>query len=202
MNGRRPQNAQSSSSGSTPSARTNGIFLSNEDTTQSASNSDENAPKKQKTNDTGISSEQTFIESQSDPVPERRTTPAPSKQDHVLITDVALSAHYTQVLLGSLVAQPELYDDLSGVARIFFVFSDLSVRSSGRYRLKFQLFFLPNEQQRMATSPLQVVSDVFTVFSPKTFPGMKDSTELSKCLARQGAKIHIRYDGANRLSWY
>lgn len=38
-------------------------------------------------------------------------------------------------------------------------------------------------------------SDVFHVFSAKKFPGVIESTPLSKCFATQGIKIPIRKDG-------
>lgn len=40
-----------------------------------------------------------------------------------------------------------------------------------------------------------VYSDVFQVFSAKKFPGVIESTPLSKCFAIQGIKIPIRKDG-------
>ena len=40
-----------------------------------------------------------------------------------------------------------------------------------------------------------VFSDVFQVFSAKKFPGVIESTPLSKCFALQGIKIPIRKDG-------
>jgi hypothetical protein len=40
-------------------------------------------------------------------------------------------------------------------------------------------------------------SDVFHVFSAKKFPGVCESTDLSKCFAVQGIKIPIRKDGGN-----
>lgn len=40
-----------------------------------------------------------------------------------------------------------------------------------------------------------VFSDVFQVFSAKKFPGVIESTGLSKCFATQGIKIPIRKDG-------
>ena len=42
-----------------------------------------------------------------------------------------------------------------------------------------------------------VFSDVFQVFSAKKFPGVCESTALSKCFATQGIKIPIRKEGAN-----
>lgn len=38
-------------------------------------------------------------------------------------------------------------------------------------------------------------SDPFQVFSAKKFPGVIESTSLSKCFALQGIKIPIRKDG-------
>jgi hypothetical protein len=37
-------------------------------------------------------------------------------------------------------------------------------------------------------------SDPFTVYSAKKFPGVIESTPLSKCFAQQGIKIPIRKD--------
>lgn len=41
-------------------------------------------------------------------------------------------------------------------------------------------------------------SDVFTVYSAKKFPGVVESTPLSKCFATQGIKIPIRKDGVGK----
>ena len=38
-------------------------------------------------------------------------------------------------------------------------------------------------------------SDSFIVYSAKRFPGVVESTDLSKCFATQGIKIPIRKDG-------
>lgn len=40
-------------------------------------------------------------------------------------------------------------------------------------------------------------SDAFTVFSAKKFPGMIESTELSKAFASQGIRIPVRHAGEN-----
>jgi hypothetical protein len=40
-------------------------------------------------------------------------------------------------------------------------------------------------------------SDSFTVFSAKKFPGMIESTELSKAFAAQGIRIPVRHAGEN-----
>ncbi|KAJ3036862.1 hypothetical protein HDV00_002345 [Rhizophlyctis rosea] len=106
---------------------------------------------------------------------------------------------YTQILLGSLVSPCYMLNDANGERGLYFVFPDVSVRTSGQYRLKFRLFgvdcMLSSEP---STAKASVESEIFTVYSPKTFPGMSDSTDLSKCFARQGIRIHIRTDARNR----
>ena len=51
-----------------------------------------------------------------------------------------LSDLYSQVLVGSLVSPCHVLTDLDGNKSMFFVFNDISVRISGRFRLKFLLF--------------------------------------------------------------
>ncbi|KAI8910517.1 velvet factor-domain-containing protein [Powellomyces hirtus] len=127
--------------------------------------------------------------------------------------------HHMQVLIGNLVSPCNVLSDLDGSKSMLFSFPDISVRVSGRYRIKFLVLdvkssrvaeFAPSKdctsatgQQCCPSSPAQrnpystnhcVLSDVFTVYHPKEFPGMADSTPLSKCLAQQGIRIHIRPD--------
>ncbi|KAJ3413922.1 hypothetical protein HDV05_007290 [Chytridiales sp. JEL 0842] len=45
---------------------------------------------------------------------------------------------------------------------------------------------------RTSASLSCAVSDLFTVYSPKSFPGLSESTLWSKCFAKQGVPIHIR----------
>ena len=55
----------------------------------------------------------------------------------------------------------------------------------------------PGPVVNTSTAPVlaSVFSEVFQVFSAKKFPGMIESTSLSKCFALQGIKIPIRKDG-------
>lgn len=73
-------------------------------------------------------------------------------------------------LMGNLVASCIDGRDEHGRAGKFFVFTDLSCRTYGRYRLKFSLVKLPiGETRTGATAPIlgHVMSDVFTVYSAK-----------------------------------
>lgn len=95
----------------------------------------------------------------------------------------------------------------------YFVFPDLSVRHEGKYKLCFNLFEetkdakdRDSEEEKtnrgsvMAASmgsfdwKIQVKSVPFTVFSAKKFPGLKESTPLSRVVAEQGCRVRIRRD--------
>ena len=91
----------------------------------------------------------------------------------------------------------------------YFIFPDLSVRHEGRYRLSFSLYEELKEQKDMDTETqdstdiqksahvshrLEVKSQVFTVFSAKKFPGLTESTALSRMVAEQGCRVRIRRD--------
>ncbi|KAM3579379.1 hypothetical protein VKS41_008238 [Umbelopsis sp. WA50703] len=107
----------------------------------------------------------------------------------------------TRVLMGSLVSSPSLLKNPEGQQGLYFAFPDLSIRTEGRYTLKFSLIKLTSNDfitDAKANVIAQVFSDPFTVYSAKKFPGMTESTELSKAFARQGLKIPIRNDVRTR----
>lgn len=70
-----------------------------------------------------------------------------------------------------------------------FVFSDLSVKKVGKFKLKFDLFevFEGKIYKRCET-----FSNEFQVFTPKKFPGSSPSTPLTAFLFKQGARIRQR----------
>ncbi|KAF2097147.1 hypothetical protein NA57DRAFT_41735 [Rhizodiscina lignyota] len=93
----------------------------------------------------------------------------------------------------------------------YFIFPDLSVRHEGKYRLSFSLYEELKEQKDMDTEEianlevlaqtsqhvshrLEVKSKPFTVFSAKKFPGLTESTALSRTVAEQGCRVRIRRD--------
>ncbi|KAF7730726.1 hypothetical protein EC973_001675 [Apophysomyces ossiformis] len=101
----------------------------------------------------------------------------------------------TRVLMGSLVSSPSLLKNPDGEQGLYFAFPDLSIRTEGVYTLRFSLMKLTSADfQEGAQSKVlaQVFSDPFTVYSAKKFPGMTESTELSKTFAKQGLKIPVR----------
>ncbi|KAI9699320.1 MAG: velvet protein [Candelina mexicana] len=97
----------------------------------------------------------------------------------------------------------------------YFIFPDLSVRHEGKYRLSFNLYEEVKEakdadvETEAASKPripspmaptahvywrLEVKSAPFTVFSAKKFPGLAESTALSRIVAEQGCRVRIRRD--------
>ncbi|KAF9427019.1 hypothetical protein BGZ76_002502, partial [Entomortierella beljakovae] len=96
-------------------------------------------------------------------------------------------------LTGSTVASGNLLNNVHNEAGVYFIFQDISVRSEGTYTLKFSFTLTPNPEGP-PVSPVEatVFSEPFTIYSAKRFPGMTESTALSKCFARQGIKIPIR----------
>ncbi|EWC43526.1 hypothetical protein DRE_07488 [Drechslerella stenobrocha 248] len=84
----------------------------------------------------------------------------------------------------------------------YFIFPDLSVRHEGKYRLHFALYEeCKEEDDRMAMNGqdvthfrLEVKSKPFTVYSAKKFPGLAESTSLSRIVAEQGCRVRIRRD--------
>ncbi|PHH59725.1 hypothetical protein CDD81_2643 [Ophiocordyceps australis] len=100
-------------------------------------------------------------------------------------------------LVGSLVSSIHRLRDTENVEGGFFVFGDLSVKREGRFRLRFTLY----ERDQRSTSPSfyfvsELVTNVFTVFPTKLFPGMADSTPLTRTFSNQGVKVRLRKDSS------
>lgn len=97
----------------------------------------------------------------------------------------------------------------------YFLFPDLSVRHEGRYRLTFNLYEETKEDKdKDPDTPnaniiapgfanatggsfdfrMEVKSEDFIVFSAKKFPGLAESTQLSRVVAEQGCRVRIRRD--------
>lgn len=93
----------------------------------------------------------------------------------------------------------------------YFIFPDLSVRHEGQYRLTFTLYEEvkdPKDADAEAKPAsvdaggigasihgrCEVKSSPFSVYSAKKFPGLTESTPLSRTVADQGCRVRIRRD--------
>ncbi|EOQ98812.1 hypothetical protein J056_002765 [Wallemia ichthyophaga EXF-994] len=71
----------------------------------------------------------------------------------------------------------------------FCIWNHISVRQEGHFKLHFRLFERRNLDVIEVAS---AISNVFTVHNPKNFPGMSESSYLTRCLASQGVRIRVR----------
>ncbi|KFX98885.1 hypothetical protein O988_04155 [Pseudogymnoascus sp. VKM F-3808] len=123
------------------------------------------------------------------------------------------SGMMTRNIIGSLAASASKLADPHDKIGIWFVLQDMSIRTEGNFRLRFSFTNVggpsrtpngnpANQISVLNTGKAQVLalcfSDVFTVYSAKKFPGVVESTPLSKCFATQGVKIPIRKDGGGK----
>ncbi|EGR45802.1 uncharacterized protein TRIREDRAFT_40551, partial [Trichoderma reesei QM6a] len=128
-------------------------------------------------------------------------------QDQNALTKMAVvggqpQGMFTRNLIGSLAASAFRLADTSEHLGIWFVLQDLSVRTEGPFRLRFSFVNVgPLAGQNGAKvntgrAPIlaSCFSEVFNVYSAKKFPGVCESTPLSKTFAAQGIKIPIRKD--------
>ncbi|MCJ1416660.1 hypothetical protein MMC32_002998 [Xylographa parallela] len=113
----------------------------------------------------------------------------------------APSGMFTRNLIGSLCVSAFKLTDPDNTMGIWFILQDLSVRTEGSFRLKMNFVNVgsPTSPQNLNNGSAPVLastfSNIFQVFSAKRFPGVIESTGLSKCFATQGIKIPIRKDG-------
>lgn len=136
------------------------------------------------------------------------------------VSNVAPGGMFTRNLIGSLSASAFRLTDPHDRIGIWFVLQDLSIRTEGQFRLRFSFVDVispttpgstTNQQSttpgmvaltQVNTGKAQVLartfSEKFTVYSAKRFPGVVESTDLSRCFATQGIKIPIRKDGPGK----
>ncbi|KID62818.1 VelB, partial [Metarhizium hybridum] len=156
----------------------------------------------------------TPLPSQSNVSPYTRngsTGPTGYVQDHNPMARMAMvggqpQGMFTRNLIGSLAASAFRLSDTHDRIGIWFVLQDLSVRTEGPFRLRFSFVNVgpPDGTPRDSGAPkinknrapilACCFSDVFNVYSAKKFPGVCESTPLSKTFATQGIKIPIRKD--------
>ncbi|RPA79223.1 hypothetical protein BJ508DRAFT_142889 [Ascobolus immersus RN42] len=94
-----------------------------------------------------------------------------------------------QALAGTLVSSLHRLKDIDNTDGGFFVFGDLSVKVEGEYCLRFSLFEMLKSEVVHIKS---ITSKPFTVYAAKNFPGMAESTFLSRSFGDQGVRLRIR----------
>lgn len=103
--------------------------------------------------------------------------------------------HQQRRLVGGLVASPFFGVDEFDVEGRFFPFSDLSCRTMGKYRLKLTLVIIDlfnNKPGKKLPVKVTVLSDVFEVYTARTFPGIVEGTDLARRLKARGCVINVK----------
>jgi len=141
------------------------------------------------------------VQQQPPPPPQQQTQQTPSGM-------------FTRNLIGSLTASAFKLTDPDNKIGVWFILQDLSVRTEGSFRcaaetqsftvqltltvhpfsrLKMNFVNVGRGDGKLNTGVAPVLataySDVFQVYSAKKFPGVIESTGLSKCFAMQGRPI-------------
>jgi hypothetical protein len=107
--------------------------------------------------------------------------------------DKDTSGPVSNALLGTIVSSLYSLKDTDNSVGGFFVFGDLSVKCEGTYRLEFTLFEL-KMPDKWCWYLASVRSDPFTVYAQKYFPGMAESTFLTRSFSDQGVRLRLRKD--------
>lgn len=105
--------------------------------------------------------------------------------------DMPVSCQNGNPLFGTQVSSLHKLKDTNNQDGGFFVFGDLSVKMEGKFRLKFTLYEVSNGEVSQLG---EITSRVFEVYSPKVFPGMEESTFLTRSFSDQGVRLRLRKD--------
>lgn len=92
-------------------------------------------------------------------------------------------------LTGTLVSSLHRLKDADNQDGGFFVFGDLSVKHEGFFRLRFSLYQMEGNCVHLIKT---TDSQVFTVHATKNFPGMQESTFLTRSFSDQGVRLRLR----------
>lgn len=99
-------------------------------------------------------------------------------------------------LAGTLVSSLHRLKDTDNNDGGFFVFGDLSVKVEGNFRLQFTLYEVRDKEVEFIKS---IQSDSFTVYASKNWPGMAESTFLTRSFSDQGVRLRLRKEPRFRL---
>lgn len=92
-------------------------------------------------------------------------------------------------LAGTVVSSLHRLKDAENVDGAFFIFGDLSVKVEGKFRLQFNLYEIYDD---CCLHVHYAQSNVFTVHGTKNFPGMGESSPLTRTFSDQGVRLRLR----------
>nr|CCK35908.1 Velvet 3 [Botrytis cinerea] len=113
------------------------------------------------------------------------------------VTDMQAGTSHGALLAGTTVSScHRLKDPETDEWGAYFVFGDLSAKIEGTYILEFNLFESREDEVIWMGC---ISSDQFNVYSSKAFPGMMESTTMTKKFQEQGLKLRVRKEPRSLL---
>ena len=100
-------------------------------------------------------------------------------------------------MAGTLVSSLHRLKDSDNSDGGFFVFGDLSVKIEGVFKLQFTLYEVRDKEVEYITS---ILSEPFRVHPAKNWPGMAESTFLTRSFSDQGVRLRLRKEPRFRLN--
>lgn len=94
-------------------------------------------------------------------------------------------------LTGNTCTSGHVVKDERGVYNMMFCLNDISVKKEGTYKLKFSLFNL-NTTTGDVENLTSICSQPFTTYSGRHFPGMSESTSMTRLLVDAGVRLRLR----------
>jgi len=91
--------------------------------------------------------------------------------------------------VGTVVSSLHRLKDLDNTDGAFFIFGDLSIKIEGVFKLQFNLYEMRDKECFHMQS---IQSDPFKVYPQRTFPGMSESTVLTRTFSDQGVRLRLR----------
>lgn len=113
------------------------------------------------------------------------------KGEHIHTVDLA------GILGGTTVSSLHKLKDTNNQEGGFFIFGDLSVKVDGDYRLQFSTYEIRGTE---AVYIAKTVSEPFRVYTHKSWPGMDESTYLTRLFSDQGVRLRLRKEPRMRLN--
>ncbi|KAI1772211.1 velvet factor-domain-containing protein [Hypoxylon cercidicola] len=101
------------------------------------------------------------------------------------------------MMAGTTVSSLHRLKDPTNKEGAFFVFGDLTIKSEGEYVIRFDLLQMAMdnmEEGEFWVTICSVTSEAFKVHAGRAFPGMAESTFLTRSFSDQGVRLRLRKD--------
>jgi hypothetical protein len=127
----------------------------------------------------------------------KSTVVAPGRSNSRQMENIDKAFPYQSLIGETAVPGTTFYDPDTGNPSVFFIFQKLSVRIHGEFRLLCHVVDCTRyvvDSCSITMETVSVLTDKFTVYLPKLFPGVTAPTDLLKSLSVQGLKVmHRKY---------